>query len=684
MARNFSSRAIVLEVLRKDNYANWSVCVKNYLLSQDLWDIVEETTEPPKEKDDKDGFKRWRKSNATALHAIQISCGPEILSQVRKFDTAKSAWNALAMMYGEKLRVNLVTEQGMADSRLQYMHLHKYVESGDWYEAKKIIYKNPEAVCLTSSSGRTALHIAVIARHEAIVEELVRLMPKQALEVRDVGGYTALALAANLTGITKMARCMVRLNDTLVSIKAMDGSIPIVLASGNGYKEMTRYLYTVTPSPILYQDNSRNGALLLSQCISNEIFDVALDLLQDCKDLQITLDFDGLRPLCALAQTPSAFQSGSWLAFWQQWIYSCLHIRAAHASTSVNYEKLPGIKKIYSQKQTHAQALEILLCFCRKISGFDESQLQKASAYEAMLEAAKHGIVEFIIEMTRVCPDLLWVVDEDLRGIFSHAILCRREKIFNYIFQLKGSRQLVTSHIDAFDNNMLHLAGMLAPSSELDLRPGAALQMQRELQWFKAVESIVPRKCKEALNIDGKKPRELFSQNHEDLRKEGEKWAKETASSFTIVGTLIITIMFSAAFTVPGGSDQNTGTPFYLNHMIFTVFIISDAMSLCASSTSVLMFLGILTSRYAEEDFLNVLPTKLLIGLSTLFFSVVTMMISFCAALSIVVQGELHIVTVAIVFSSIPVIIFVPLHLPLFAEIFNSTFRPEILNRKMN
>ncbi|KAM4082845.1 hypothetical protein ACB094_08G011600 [Castanea mollissima] len=672
MARNFSSRAIVLEVLRKDNYANWSVCVKNYLLSQDLWDIVEETTEPPKEKDDKDGFKRWRKSNATALHAIQISCGPEILSQVRKFDTAKSAWNALAMMYGEKLRVNLVTEQvcvivqfcglevtcmesyaqhvlktlflaigGMADSRLQYMHLHKYVESGDWYEAKKIIYKNPEAVCLTSSSGRTALHIAVIARHEAIVEELVRLMPKQALEVRDVGGYTALALAANLTGITKMARCMVRLNDTLVSIKAMDGSIPIVLASGNGYKEMTRYLYTVTPSPILYQDNSRNGALLLSQCISNEIFDVALDLLQDCKDLQITLDFDGLRPLCALAQTPSAFQSGSWLAFWQQWIYSCLHIRAAHVSTSVNYEKLPGIKKIYSQKQTHAQALEILLCFCRKISGFDESQLQKASAYEAMLEAAKHGIVEFIIEMTRVSPDLLWVVDEDLRG-------------------------------------------MLAPSSELDRRPGAALQMQRELQWFKAVESIVPRKCKEALNIDGKKPRELFSQNHEDLRKEGEKWAKETASSFTIVGTLIITIMFSAAFTVPGGSDQNTGTPFYLNHMIFTVFIVSDAMSLCASSTSVLMFLGILTSRYAEEDFLNVLPTKLLIGLSTLFFSVVTMMISFCAALSIVVQVELHIVTVAIVFASIPVIIFVPLHLPLFAEIFNSTFRPEILNRKMN
>jgi hypothetical protein len=112
MARNFASSAIVLEVLRKDNYANWSVCVKNYLLSHDLWDIVEATAEPPKQEDNEEIFKEWRKSNATALHAIQISCGPEILSQIRKFETAKSAWNALAMTYGEKLRVNLVTEQG--------------------------------------------------------------------------------------------------------------------------------------------------------------------------------------------------------------------------------------------------------------------------------------------------------------------------------------------------------------------------------------------------------------------------------------------------------------------------------------------------------------------------------------------------------------------------------------------
>ena len=43
---------------------------------------------------------------------------------------------------------------------------------------------------------------------------------------------------------------------------------------------------------------------------------------------------------------------------------------------------------------------------------------------------------------------------------------------------------MITS-IDNSGNNMLHMAGFLAPSSQLSRIPGAALQMQRELQWFK-------------------------------------------------------------------------------------------------------------------------------------------------------------------------------------------------------
>ncbi|KAF5442121.1 hypothetical protein F2P56_037169, partial [Juglans regia] len=127
--------------------------------------------------------------------------------------------------------------------------------------------------------------------------------------------------------------------------------------------------------------------------------------------------------------------------------------------------------------------------------------------------------------------------------------------------------------------------------------------MQREVQWFKVVESICPPSFKETLNKDGLTPGQLFTKDHQKMRKEGERWMKDTATSCTVVGALIITIMFAAAFTIPGGNNQDTGMPILVHDKLFTLFIVADSLSLFSSTTSVLMFLGILTSRYAEEDF---------------------------------------------------------------------------------
>jgi hypothetical protein len=131
--------------------------------------------------------------------------------------------------------------------------------------------------------------------------------------------------------------------------------------------------------------------------------------------------------------------------------------------------------------------------------------------------------------------------------------------------------------------------------------------------------------------------RELFTHNHKNMMKEGEKWAKEVASACTVIGALIITIMFTAAFTVPGGyQDQDRGFPIFSHKRLFRIFIISDTLSFIFSSTSVLVFLGIVTSRYAEEDFYQSLPLKMMIGHCTLMFSIATMMIAFCVGLLII------------------------------------------------
>ena len=106
------------------------------------------------------------------------------------------------------------------------------------------------------------------------------------------------------------------------------------------------------------------------------------------------------------------------------------------------------------------------------------------------------------------------------------------------------------------------------------------------------MESIVPPKVHTHINRGGLTPRELFTKSHKDMRKDGEQWMKDTATSCTVVGALIVTIMFAAVFTVPGGNNQNNGFPIFLNKKLFMVFIVSDALSLFSSSTSVLMFWG--------------------------------------------------------------------------------------------
>ena len=189
----------------------------------------------------------------------------------------------------------------------------------------------------------------------------------------------------------------------------------------------------------------------------------------------------------------------------------------------------------------------------------------------------------------------------------------------------------------------------------------------------------------EYTNKDGKKPRELFIACHKDLVKEGEKWMKETATSCTVVNALIVTIMFAAAITVPGGNNQMTGVPMFLDKdvSLFVVFIISDALSLLSASTSLLMFIGILTSRYAEEDFLKSLPKKMIIGFFTLIISLAFMMTTFCASLFLILPGKSKMVIPVVCLAIVPVALFAWMQLPLLIDMLKSTWGFRILNKKV-
>ena len=177
-------------------------------------------------------------------------------------------------------------------------------------------------------------------------------------------------------------------------------------------------------------------------------------------------------------------------------------------------------------------------------------------------------------------------------------------------------------------------------------------------------------------NYEGRlTPWDLFMEKHKDLRADGEKWMKGTVNFYIVVATLISAVVFAAVITVPGGSNQETGTPILLKSIWFRVFFIFDAIALLSSSTSILVFLSILTSRFTQMDFLVSLPSKLVWGLTALFISIVGMVVAFSATCFLVFKSEMPWLPIGIIASAfVPVIVFVLLHYQLLADIMRSTF----------
>ncbi|GKV38849.1 hypothetical protein SLEP1_g46712 [Rubroshorea leprosula] len=346
-------------------------------------------------------------------------------------------------------------------------------------------------------------------------------------------------------------------------------------------------------------------------------------------------------------------------------------------------------KHLYDLKLRDEYAREVLRLICESFSKLDQNQFVQSNAMEATFPAIKNGITVIVKEIiTKAKDNMVWSntdPEDSSRNIFACAVAHRQEEVARFLYEFAEDTNMFIT-IDKDGNNILHLAAKLSPRYQLDCISGSVLQLQSELRWFKGVEEIIPRSHHEHRNFNSETPLEVFVREHQDLLKEAKEWVKKTAESSTVVSALIITITFAAAFTVPGGNDQSAGFPIFLHKtpIPFMVFMVSDAISLFAASSSVIMFLGILTSRFGYKDFHKSLPIRLVMGLSSLFISIATMTMAFCAALVILLGGRLWVVIPITLLAGIPVTFFVLLQFPLLVEIYVSTSRPNIFDREVS
>ncbi|KAF7143822.1 hypothetical protein RHSIM_Rhsim05G0057200 [Rhododendron simsii] len=644
-------------------------------------------------------YTGWKRSDGLVREWILAMVTEEILLQVMHLVTARDVWIKLNKILTSPFQVSQLelidwTDQKRGQILSQYMVLHKAALTADWDTAAKFLGQEPDAVfqpitwCL-----ETALIVAVrSAKRNHFVKKAMEKMQREGVVLiaqQDKSGATALHAAVD-GGNIEAAVWLVQKNAELANIGDKYGTLAVHVAARLGNREMVDFLMKHTAN----LSENESGLKLLHALACSGLYDVDIASSKAlCRHLLVDLVVVWVRgiPLKLednVANHPQERDvENPAKCVVSALIYVKQKLTALFWDVTEKLDPSNSIKWLRETKLIHHQALNLVKCLCEEVVKTDFPNAAKIFT-EPLRNATCLGIHEIVEEILESFPSAIHLRSERDQSLFHLAIVYRRENVFNLIYQMEEDRRVraFLSTPDASTNNALHSAGNLALQQQLLLRasaPGAALQMQRELQWFEEVGNFILPQAKEHINADGKTPQEVFTDTHKDLVKEGEQWMKDTANSCSIVAALITTIVFAAAITVPGGSNGESGLPVKLGGRAFTLFGVFDALAMFSSSSSLLMFLSILTSRYGEQDFLYSLPRRLIIGLVTLFLSIISMMVAFGATLKIVFgQKTAWIVIPVAVLSCVPVTLFVLLQFPLLLDMIKSTYYPGIFRKQ--
>lgn len=349
-----------------------------------------------------------------------------------------------------------------------------------------------------------------------------------------------------------------------------------------------------------------------------------------------------------------------------------------------SFKGWPMVERIWENKRKHKFALRLAKMLIKSDVSWDQviavQGLYGASTgspvsgpSHPLLTATKTGILEVVYEMLTEHPPSVDLLDKEGKNILHVAIMYRRKDIFNLIQSNRIISNRMSYGIGKDGYTLLHQVANNKYYS-VGSKHGPALQLHEELKWFTRVEKVIPsyyaklRDSKRKMTAE-----ELFNYMHKKQLLAAQQWVKETAQSCSAVAVLVATIVFAAAYTVPGGSNDK-GIPIFLHKNFFLFFTIMDVIALASSLTSVVMFLSILTSPFDYEDFRNSIPRKLTLGFTLLFFSVMATMLAFAATILLIVQSEKQLTASLISIAAFfPVSVFALMQFRLFAAFMRST-----------
>ncbi|VAH86504.1 unnamed protein product [Triticum turgidum subsp. durum] len=473
------------------------------------------------------------------------------------------------------------------------------------------------------------------------------------------------------------------LEESLINTVNLDGETPLITAVRNGHISLASFLLGRHCSvlglrqAILQQD--KYGFNALHHAIRNGHKDLALELIAAEPALSQAVGKHNESPMFftvmrkfkqvfeKLMQNPLSASSGG------RHGRNCLHAAVKNGDqehVKIIMKKRPELAREadITKKTPIALAVEYNRVDILQVMLEHDSTLGYLignNGYPLLNAASSRGLVAAARKLLEHCPDAPYL-DPDGWTLLHSAVFFDQPEFLEFVLRAPILRKLVNvqdnegrtalhfavgkcnprmvaallSHVD-IDATLLDKEG---DSAAWDQSRPSVMQTAKTLNWNEVAMLMSKANPQDAANLHNL---QIFAKRKasEESRKDAKSLTQTYTSNTSLVAILIATITFAAAFTLPGGynnDDGSEGLPIMSKKFAFQAFLISDVLAMCSSfAVAFICIIG----RWGDYEFLVYYRsfTKKL-----LWFAYIATTTAFSTGLYTVLAPRLHWLAIAI------------------------------------
>ncbi|XVF03995.1 hypothetical protein REPUB_Repub05bG0042200 [Reevesia pubescens] len=533
----------------------------------------------------------------------------------------------------------------------------------------------------TTPQGNTVLHVAARFGHKTLVTEITQRFPSLVLKC-NLKGETPVHLAARAghDDVVSTLIKTVRVYDSIHISRIRDsyGNTPLHGAVKNQHYKVVKAFADIDPESLVLLND--DGESPLSIAIDLKLTDLAAKIINLNTS---TLEYRGHNRQTPLhrAVIMQDLATMNLILEWKELKEELVMKDDEKKRTPLHYAAALGNNNMVKT-----------LLVCSTSTAYIADDDQKIPLHLA----AEKGQVNILKALIEPCADTIEILDKKQQNILHLAAKNGNLDAVFYILQLPEMEDLVNSrNVDG--NTPLHLAAnnyhsdvvrALSKNSKVEIRminnsnrtALAIVQLSddhgMELQKHLTLKALKTSYKRRAINLEAFENAEF---GYPKLQKDSK--SRAMAQTISVMATLIATFTFTAAFTIPGGFNNNgpdEGMATLISIKAFQAFIIIDTIAMSSSITAaVIVFWS--SSRLDNESFMDTLPFA--IGLT--WISLIAMALAFVTGLFAVLSKTLWLaILVCVIGCSGPffLYIFAPILILLFQRLHSS--RASLINQR--